>query len=352
MTKKKIKIDKKALIAVLDLKPSGGKGWYVGDCVFCGKEEHMGIRMEDVDYLGYNCFKCGAKGSVIEVLKKIGRTDILDGNYMPSKKEILDRNRLNQWIKAETKNEAEVEEIKAPYGYTAVTYHPYLRERGFTRAQYSIFSVGISSIHKRMEDRIIFLVKEDNKIKGYLGRSTWSGKRIAEHNETAEKEDKHRKYLNSVSDFGKLVFGIDEITKNTYVAICVEGVTDKASVDRSLHLYDCEVIKCVATFGHKMTDTQAKKLARKGIKHLILFYDPDSVSEMIEYGSSGFHLFESVQIMLHPKAFKGFWGVDAGDMSKEDIQLTYSNRVSIVDYGKYDYFGNYKKLIKRWRNKD
>ena len=87
------------------------------------------------------------------------------------------------------------------------------------------------------------------------------------------------------TDFASLLFGYDDIVRGkTEVVIIVEGVFDKFAVDRHLSLYDDETIRCVCTFGKKISDVQIQKLIDKEIGNVILAWDYDAIREIKQYG--------------------------------------------------------------------
>ena len=55
---------------------SGQRGWYLCNCVFCGKEQHLGVIFGDV-ISSFVCFRCGEKGTIFKLLKKLNRLDIV-----------------------------------------------------------------------------------------------------------------------------------------------------------------------------------------------------------------------------------------------------------------------------------
>ena len=64
----------------------------------------------------------------------------------------------------------------------------------------------------------------------------------------------------------------------------MEGVFDKISVDKVLRLDDDESVKCVCTFGKKISTTQIEKLKTKGVRNVILLYDFDAIKDIKKYG--------------------------------------------------------------------
>ncbi len=319
-----MEVNKKAIISLLGLKPSGGRGWYVGDCVFCKKKAHMGIDFGKK--LGFNCFKCGKKGSILFVLKAVGREDLATGQRLLVASEIMgeDLDIGTPIHELDTTTPT----VKKPLGFSSMNYHPYLKGRGFTKDQYDIFSVGISSLDpKYTRGYIIFLVMEGGKCVGHLGRSTWTKDEIDAYNAKREGMSKYAKYNNSESDFRLLLFGIDEVVAGeTHTVVLVEGVTDKANVDRSLNLYDSSEMKCCVLFGKKVSDIQLAKLYNKGVRKIVLFLDPEAVKEIKNYATAMTSNFD-VKV-----AYNKNREIDVGDMSRGNIEAAIMNPMDVMKF--------------------
>ena len=84
--------------------------------------------------------------------------------------------------------------------------------------------------------------------------------------------------------FRSLLFGYDEINEHTITVILVEGIFDKIAVDKVLGLWNNDEVKCVATFGKKISEDQIHKLELKGVSRVILLYDFDAVKDIKKYG--------------------------------------------------------------------
>ena len=254
-------------------------GWYVTDCPFCGKERHFGINFEPSrGNLSFNCYVCGESGATSKLLKHVGRTDILQfGRSVADEIEELNDPDQELDVIAPT--------VLPPYGFTPITYSPYLESRGFEPWQYPLYSCGYAPNSYLFKDYVIWLVKERGEVKGYVARSVWTKESIDEYNAWAKATGsmKHLRYRNDETGFGKLLFGMDELDDpmvNT--VILVEGITDKANVDRMFRLHQHPHMKCCATFGKKISKAQIYKLHERGITNIILMFDADALAAMKE----------------------------------------------------------------------
>jgi len=271
--------NKQQIIELLRAKSSGAKGWYLCTCVFCGKKDHMGIILNEQGIGSFNCWKCKKHGSIYQVLEKLGRLDLWDFDQT-----IL----LNESIKSELLIpdfvlDLSLVEKALPIGYKRIFSHSYLENRDFTLQQFSIFEVGITNVHPVLKkDYVIFVVRDEGVCVGYIARSTKSKEEITRINVIRESKGlkKYLRYINSSSDFSKILFGYDEVIFGvTKTVILVEGITDKFNVDRLLNLYNKNILKCNSTNGNKISVEQIEKLRRKGVENVILLYDFDAIKQ-------------------------------------------------------------------------
>lgn len=258
-----MKLSKDKLFQILDSPELDHKKEnIICKCPWCSYRE-FGISLEDNHLFG--CFrkkKCGVTGNIYKLLKKIKRNDLIEGqekvDFSNSLETTLNKN------EEESDKETEIPDVSPPIGFKRTFNNEYLNSRGFDK--YEKYEVGTTSLIRKLRGYIIVLVKENGKVKGYIGRAT--------------KDGLEPKYSNSSSDFGKLVFGIDEITNKTEIVILTEGIFDKFNIDKLLNLDEDESIKCCSGFGGKFSIHQIKKLNRKGknIKNIILLFDPDIIN--------------------------------------------------------------------------
>lgn len=300
---RRIKYDPKKILPLLsNYYPSGNKGWYTADCPYCGKKEHFGIIFNDNGPSSFNCWKCHEKGTVYVLLQKLGRLDLAERSS-------LEFEQLANKIDVFEENDGidiKIPKEYPPLGYRQIHHHEYLDSRGLVNYQYKEYPVGITKLDHKLKDYIIFLIYRDNECKGWIARSTKTSKEIddinreiEEYNKTAEslglkKKKKYLRYINSTNtDFGKLLYGFDDIVAGkTETVILVEGIFGKHNTDKLLNLSEVVEEKCCATFGKKITPYQIALLQSKGVKNILLIYDPDAVNESKRYAVDLYKYFD------------------------------------------------------------
>lgn len=279
-----MKINREKFIEELGLRSFGAKGFMHSKllpCPFCGGGgDKFGIKITDQGG-AFNCFRCGTKGSIFKLLKKINRLDLIskegdDFNFKDKLEDFLFTSGL-------TEEDISCEEVSKPLGFKPIQYDSYLEERGFVDWQYSSLNAGIS-IDPNLKNMVTFLLFENDKLVGYLSRS----KRTKEwHKKNLEKAKKGLcklvlRYNNSPNTkFEKVVGGIDEVIEGeTKTVLLVEGIMDKANTDRVLELNKSPEVKCCFTFGCKLSDAQMLKIFKKGVENIVLLYDPGTIQQV------------------------------------------------------------------------
>jgi len=286
----------------------------IGQCPWCGGNE-FGISLLEGHKFGcYRKKACGKVGNLVTLLKHLGKYDII----------VQERaTKLTGRIETEKLSLAgldlNVPRTSKPLGWKQLHYHPYLESRGFQKEDYDRYSVGTTALDHRLRDYyVIFPVIEDGENRGHVARHIWSKQKIEAYNkayfEKTGIKDKIKRFRNSLSDFAKLIYGIDEIVVGeTKTIIAVEGIFDKIGVDRLLKLGEQSYMKCNATFKCNVSDEQIAKWQSKGIENLILLYDPD-VIKVIK------HNIERLQTYFNVLVGYSVSGRDPGDMVEEDIE--------------------------------
>lgn len=281
----------------------------IGDCAYCGGHE-FGISVENNHVFG--CFrksKCGETGNIYKLLKKLNRLDLLkEGDNIT----ITSQSYLEDVISFKEQILEDLPEIQIPLGYKRVSSHPYLKERGFEEDDYNNYEVGVTRLNDKLQDCIVFLIRQKERLVGYVARYTKSKEEIKE----IEQKTGRRilRYRNSSTDFESLLYGINECTKNTDTVILVEGLFGKQNVDKQLQLRSQEYIKCLCTFGAKISLSQILLLHQAEIKNIILMFDPDVIDKIKQYGMRLVDEFDSVRIALIPYEDK-----DPADLIKSEI---------------------------------
>lgn len=306
------------------------KGWYNGDCPLCNKPDHFGINFTSAAG-SYSCFKCQEKGSLHSLLKQFNQLDLVEAGSL---KTLLTHAALVNPFAAKPRaldpTPAELlARIKPlPAGFTPVTDHPYLRSRGFTDLDFFKFKVGQTTAVPRLSGYLVFPVYEAGQPRGYVSRSTLSKAEleaanagIRAHNEEVKRagvgqlhRQKLRYDVSADSDFDKLLLGFDELDADTHTVYLVEGLFGKANVDRVFNLdYDPE-IKCLVTFGKKVTDAQLWKLRQRGIRRVVFMYDVDALDDMKRLGLLLETYFRVVECCWTDSE------KDSGDMSPDELR--------------------------------
>ena len=323
-------VNKDKMISEFNLRYFGAKRWMHSEslpCPFCGKKDKFGVMFTESNRGVYHCFKCDKKGSIRSLLEKIGRQDLIvsndDSNY-----EV--RSEVDATLKFSDKKDEDIscEEIKVPLAFKPLEKDDYLDNRGWVSWQYHMYHAG-TSLDPRLKNKIVFLLYEDGKVIGYLARSRYS-KEWHKENLRKFKEGKASlclRYDNSrATKFERVVGGIDEVEEGkTETVILVEGIMDKANTDKVLHLNESPSVKCCFTFGCKLSRAQMEKLYRKGIKTVILMYDPGTIQQV-----------KSASIMLSKKfnifisELKG--DKDPGEMNIDDFENAFSHMFTPLQY--------------------
>jgi len=314
-------IDKEEVISHFNLSPSGGKGWYTASdllCPECGKGGgKFGIKIVDDSGL-VNCWRCNYKDSIFSFLYKTNNYHLVNRGKKYDFVEELD----DVFIQAPTNND--LPEEKLPIGFKRIHSNEYLESRGFESWQFDHFKVGIteSVVERGWRDKLIFQIFNNGVRVGLLGRSTHS-KEWHDRNLAKCKEDGGKpvlRYKNSDGDFSKMVGGLDDITPQTDTIIIVEGLMDKANIDRLINVNNQEFLRCVFMFGSSISEMQVMLLKQfKNIKNVIILFDPDTlikVREIIPLLQSSFDFTFFGDIV---------WDVDPGEMSGKQLKIVLDN---------------------------
>ena len=271
----------------LDAKIDGsGKNLIAPVCPYCKKEGgkfgiYIGPEVGRKKLFMSNCFSCQQRNLTLPpLLKFIGRDDLIPA-------ETISFNPTDSPFDFLQEDEKEIDddliEIELPEWYRKVRKSNYLKKRGFNADDYEYFEVGSTAgLNFKFDDYVIFPIKDNKRVVGYVGRHTWDKKDIEDYNAEAKRAGKYqiRRYNNSMeNEFSKLLYNYDAIVEDeTDTVIILEGVFDVISLTRKLELYDNTRIVPVATFGKKISDVQIYKLQAKGVKTVVLGYDGDAVN--------------------------------------------------------------------------
>lgn len=287
-----------------------GKNVY-GICPKCGGDE-FGVSLEENHRFG--CFrkkKCGFSGNIFSLLAFLGKSVYEAGKSYKAGTVLEGKSLINE----EVVINLELEERKLPIGWKPIVDSEYLNARGFTKDDYIKYKPGITKVDPEFHNYIIFPIVQFDKIVAYIARSQKDKQEIERINNLYELQGskKHvRRYINSTSDFGKILLGIEECTDKTNTVILVEGLFDKKNTDTCLELDTQEEVKCCCTWKCSVSDEHIFLLQQQKIDTVILLYDPDVVSEIKK---TAWRLEEFFNVYIGYNADEK----DPGDMTVEDF---------------------------------
>lgn len=302
-----------------------GKNLYA-TCPKCQQNE-FGISLSDNHRFG--CFRkkdCGFTGNIFTLLAFLGKSvHDVKPSFFP--RATLDVDKM--FIHEQQQLDLQIEDCPLPLGFRRINHHPYLEGRGFLPDDYERYHVGQTGIDPRYRDFIIFGVKQFGEIKATVARSQKSKKEIDALNALYKLKGVDRKelrYINSYSDFAKIVLGIEELTPQTDTVIVVEGLFDKQNTDRVLDLRSQQEVKCIATFKCGMSPEQKFLLQQSGVKTVIVLYDPDVIDEIKE---------AAWDLDPYFNVHVGFCenGKDPGDMEGDDFDQVFAHLKSPSQFG-------------------
>lgn len=304
-------IQKEELISLFPVYRTAPHGHIVTTCPFCNKENHFYINLNTQLW---DCKKCGEDGNIFKLLNFLGKL------YLVGDFKSIDRSYIKNLGELEEEKNKKIDlttpERRLPYGFKRLYFNDYLKRRGFIKRNYEDHVIGFTNVKIKLKDYIIFSVMEDNICKGYVSRyiKDTKDKRIPRY-----KNDKG-------ANFSKLFFGFNELNNLTNTVLLVEGLMDKITLDNYFKLYNQSDIKCLCTFGKKISSFQTIKLLEKGIKNIVLLYDEDAIKEMKKI-SLTLENFFNVAV--------GFTkNNDINDSSEKEIEYMFENLKSPLEFNR------------------
>lgn len=309
--KKNITIPDIELRSILHVVKETRSGQYIIDrCPYCSKELHFYINRKTQLF---DCKKCGVTGSIYSLLKHLNKLYLLGDKTIEVDDEIKSIRQINQETEKKAEEVKELPERRMPVGFKVVC-DKYLKSRGITQDDCNKYKIGKTKLSFKYQDYILIPIYDNGKVRGFLGR----------YGNKAVPEDKLR-YKNSIdTDFSCLLYGYDDIIEGeTKTVIITEGVFDKISCDKKLRLYEDKSVRCVCTFGKKISDMQIKKLLNKGVENIILSYDYDALKEIKRYGIELTKFFYSVSVAVSTNK------KDIDECTAEEVLEVFANVMDI-----------------------
>lgn len=306
---------------------SRGKNVY-GICPSCGHDEFGVALLEDNH--PFACFrknKCGFAGNIYTLLTFLGKSRYsVQPGYTPRARL---ENKLNIEDVAE-KIDLTLVEYPLPLGFKRFQYGecPYLEGRGFDKEDYEKYKPGYTTLESRLFGFVIFPIKSSEMNVGFVARNTKSKQEIEDLNvfyKLKGVKKTVKRYINSNSDFAKILGGVEEITDQTTTVILVEGLFDKKNTDKVLSLDTQQEVKCCCTWKCAVSEEQIFLLQQSGVTTVILLYDPDVVEDTKKAGFELDPYFE-VFIGYNEK------GADPGDMMTDEFDDVLSTLKSPFEF--------------------
>jgi len=323
--------------SLMNATKNGTGSHYIAKCPYCDRDDHLYVqrktdkknsRGENVSYM-WECKLCGENGRIKKLFYKLGLLHLLMFGNTVQIDESLTKKIVKYKRDIELDADLSVDKKTPPLGWKRLYCDPYLKSRGIVDDQLKVYHVGRTQLLHKLKSYVVMLILEDGECRGYVARSERSKEWIDIQNKAYKKQGLRKKYLryqNSPNtDFGKLLMGIDEIDEGTRTVIVVEGPFDKTNIDKLMELWKMSEIKCVCSFGKKLSDVQIKKLHRKGIDDVVLLYDPDAVDASKRYAFELTRQFNRVRVGFTSQC-------DPGDLNFAELAVILTTLESPVDF--------------------
>lgn len=298
--------DLRSIVHVVKETRSGQ--YIIDNCPWCSKESHFYVNKTTQMF---DCKKCGVTGSIYKLLKHLDKTYLLGEKSVELTQQIKS---IRQSLQDELSIEQEVKELpkrNMPPGFRICAGNKYLAGRGITKKDCVRYNIGETNIVFKYRNYILFPIYDEGEVRGFVGR--YGNKNVPPN---------RLRYNNSLNtDFASLLYGYDEIISGkTETVIITEGIFDMINVSKNLELDNCDDVKCVCTFGKKISDIQIKKIVSKNVTNVILSWDFDALKEIKSYGIELEKYFNVFVCVCEGKK-------DFGDCDKEEIIKLFNENV-------------------------
>lgn len=232
-------------------------------CPFCPPHYQDGKKKLSVDFNKnvYHCWRCNAKGKASELLSNYTQVSHMDVvNYTFSRENLMKGVLYNKTEKKEV-NTSEL------FAYDAISLKIiennlnnakiYLNKRGISDKDIEYYDIRVGKKNTAFKNRIIIPTYDDFKNVCYFVARDYVN------------PDNPRKYLNSAgSNKSCHVWNLNHAKENDIIIIC-EGCFSGISADRVPDM------TAVCTYGKFMSNIQAKLIAEKHPREIIMSLDGD-----------------------------------------------------------------------------
>lgn len=284
--------NKQIIIDEFLLKSFGVRGWMRSDlliCPSCGQNDEFAIKFTDnggVMHCLHSKSCNNYSSSLYTYLRGVDKLDLIEFERLIDFDVFPDFSEFNEVVEEE---KGSLPFKKLPIGFKRLEFDEYLNSRGFFPKHYELFQVGYTRLDPSLREHLVFqFFNEGGECIGWMSRSKKDKKW---HDENLKKFkaglcNLQLRYNNSHStDFGKILGGYNEITRNTDTLIIVEGIMDKVNVDAKLGLLCGEGMKCCFTFGNKISIDQIGLINKfSNIKNIYLLYDGGTIKQSKQCG--------------------------------------------------------------------
>ena len=232
-------------------------------CPFCPMHYQDGKKKLSIDFSKnvYHCWRCNAKGRASDLLNRftqLSHSEII--SYMFSKDEFINRSLNHQ----EIKKEVVTSEL---FAYDAISLKIienslnnaklYLNNRGISDKDIEYYDIRVGKHNTAFKNRIIIPTYDEYGNVCYFVARDYVN------------PNNPRKYLNSAgSNKSSHVWNLNHAKENDIIILC-EGCFSGISADRIPNM------TAVCTYGKFISSTQAKLIAKKHPREIIMSLDGD-----------------------------------------------------------------------------
>jgi len=260
-------------------------------------------------YGAFDCKKCLKRGSLLTLLYKLGKIELLAGRRVDLNTDLTKLFIDEKVIEASKP----LPTIEMPPMFERQFSNEYLNSRKLSRQHYREYCCGEVKYSMKHQDYAYIGLYQDSELKGYMGRYTGNDPSV-------------KRYNNSRSSFGQILGGYDQVDSLTKTIILVEGFFDKVAVDRALGLQNKFDTRCLHLNGKSISDTQMMKLlTTEHAEHIIFAFDLEAASQIKALGGRASTFFRKVSAVT--PSGNGDWG----DISFEETKFLFENELKPIE---------------------